>query len=216
MILVTHENMRKILKVISISFFSLICHSAAFAKVVPRIPGIDRTVVKQAFKARECSGDKNDVMTIVDYSKPSSEKRLWVVDVKKRKVLLNTFVAHGKNSGFSKSTVFSNKNGSLTSSLGLFRTAQSYYGQHGYSLRLSGMEKNFNDNAWSRAIVVHGSSYADEGFVSQYKRTGRSWGCFAVGKKVTKELINTIKNGSLLFAYYPDKKWLSESKVLNC
>lgn len=210
--------MREIIKKVSlgVSLVVLASGSLAYAKSLPKIPGVDRTVLKKAVKARECVGNDSDIMTIVDYSKPSSEKRLWVLDLKKKKVLYNTFVSHGKNSGFTESKYFSNKNGSLASSLGVFRTAQTYYGQHGYSLRLSGLEKNFNDNAWRRAIVFHGSDYAGERFVKEHNRAGRSWGCFAVGKKLTKEIINTIKDGSLIFAYYPDKKWLSESKVLNC
>jgi len=158
--------------------------------------------------------EKKDLITIIDYSKPSSEKRLWVIDVRKSKVLFNTWVSHGKNSGQMRATSFSNQPGSLKSSLGVFVTDnEPYMGGNGYSLRLNGLEP-VNSNAYRRAVVIHGAWYANSAVAKKYGQLGRSFGCPAVSPELAKPLINTIKNHTLVFVYYPDKNWLKHSAFL--
>ena len=182
------------------------------------IKNLDKKIVKMAMtaynKAAAKGKIKQNVITIIDYSKPSTEKRMWVIDLTKQKVLYNLHVAHGKNSGANKSTKFSNASGSKASSLGVFITAETYQGKNGYSLRLDGLEKGVNDKARQRAVVIHGANYANASFIKRAGRLGRSWGCPAIAKKISKPVINTIKNGSLVFAYYPDSKWLRSSQYI--
>jgi hypothetical protein len=158
---------------------------------------------------------KKPILTIIDYSKPSSQKRLWVFDIQKNRILFNTYVTHGKNSGGASATSFSNHPGSLKSSIGVFVTAESYVGKNGYSLRLKGLEQGVNDHAYRRAIVIHGANYANPDNIRTYGQIGRSWGCPAVDANLAKPLINTIKENSLVVAYYPDRKWLANSRFLN-
>ncbi|MES2218274.1 MAG: murein L,D-transpeptidase catalytic domain family protein [Pseudomonadota bacterium] len=165
--------------------------------------------------ARHKGYDNQQLLTIVDYSKPSTEKRLWVVDLKDNSILFNTWVAHGKNSGDLNSASFSNSARSLKSSLGVFVTEGTYDGHNGYSLRVQGLEHGFNDNAMSRAIVFHGADYANPNSTRGLGRLGRSWGCFAVDRNVSHSLINTIKNNTVVVAYYPDPRWLRTSAYLN-
>jgi hypothetical protein len=165
--------------------------------------------------ARQKGLDSKQLLTIVDYSKPSTERRLWVVDMKNHKVLFNTWVAHGKNSGGVTSDSFSNDPRSLKSSLGVFLTSEAYSGHHGTSLRVKGLEHGINDNAYSRSVVFHGADYVSQDVAKQLGRLGRSWGCFAVGQEVIRPLVNTIKNNTLVVAYYPDKRWLRNSEYLN-
>ena len=157
--------------------------------------------------------DNKQLLTIVDYTKPSNEPRLWVVDLKHARVLFNTWVTHGRNSGSTIATSFSNQRGSLKSSLGVFLTTGSpYVGGNGYSLRLLGLEKGINDMAYRRDIVFHGAWYANH---NRYGGAlGRSWGCFAVDEKTVHPLINTIKDNTLVFVYYPDRNWLNHSRFL--
>lgn len=154
------------------------------------------------------------ILTIIDFSKPSTERRLWVIDLHKQKVLYNTWVTHGKNSGHIKANSFSNKPGSLKSSLGVFLTGKPYIGSVGYALHLTGLESGFNDNAYRRSVVVHGAWYANPNVLSKYGQLGRSFGCPAVSDTIAKSLINTIKDRALVFAYYPDRKWLEKSMFL--
>lgn len=156
---------------------------------------------------------KQQLLTVIDYSKPSSEKRLWVFDLNSGKTLFNTWVAHGKNSGGVNATSFSNNPGSLKSSIGVFVTAEPYEGKNGYSLRLRGLEPGINNYAYERAIVIHGAWYANPGNISK-NGIGRSWGCPAVDASLAKPLINTIKDDTVVFAYYPDRNWLSHSRFL--
>lgn len=165
-------------------------------------------------KAKHEGHVHNEKLTIIDYTKPSNRKRLWVLDMKKNKVLFHELVAHGKQSGDIYAKHFSNKSGSHQSSVGVYETANTYTGSKGFSLRLAGLEKGYNDHAMSRAIVIHGAWYAEPGFVKKYGRTGGSWGCPAVANKVAKPLIQTIKNGSVVFAYGKDSSWLSHSQYL--
>jgi L,D-transpeptidase catalytic domain len=157
---------------------------------------------------------KQKIITIIDYSLPSSVKRLWVVDITRQKVLYHTLVAHGKHTGGLVAKHFSDKPGSLASSLGLFLTENTYIGSKGYSLRLRGLEPGFNDMARSRAIVMHGAWYATSDFAAHHGRLGLSWGCPAVSPQLARPIINDIKGGSLVFAYYPDTRWLQRSKFL--
>jgi hypothetical protein len=136
---------------------------------------------------------------------------MWVIDLKKQKVLYNMHVSHGKNSGEVRSTKFSNVSGSHASSLGVFVTGETYTGKNGYSLRIDGLEKGVNDKARARAIVVHGADYATAAFVKRYGYLGRSHACPAIPQEISRPVINTIKNGSLIFAYYPDRSWLRSS-----
>jgi hypothetical protein len=180
---------------------------------------IDQNVLKLSLiayiKAHHRGMDDKQLLTIVDYSKPSSERRLWVVDLKHEKVLFNTWVTHGKNSGNVTPTSFSNQRGSLKSSIGVFMTIDApYVGSNGYSLRLVGLEHGINDNAYQRDIVVHGAWYADAAIAKKYGALGRSWGCLAVSDKLARPLINTIKDRTLVFVYYPDRKWLNKSAFL--
>lgn len=142
-----------------------------------------------------------DLVTIVDYSKPSKEKRFYVLDLKKRRLLFRELVAHGEGSGVDKATIFSNGGGTHASSPGAYVTAETYCGDHGYSLALDGVERGVNDQARERNIVVHGAEYVSESFVRQHGRTGRSWGCPALDDAVAKTVIDTIKDGSLLYIW---------------
>jgi L,D-transpeptidase catalytic domain len=155
------------------------------------------------------------VLTVVDYSKPSSAKRLFVLDVNTGKVLFKTFVAHGKNSGLGYANSFSNEEESYKTSLGFFITNNTYNGSNGYSLKLKGCEKGINDKAEERAIVIHGAQYANEDFLQSNGYLGRSYGCPAVPEKMSKQIIDVIKNGSCLFLYHPTKKYINASKILN-
>jgi hypothetical protein len=165
--------------------------------------------------ARQRGLANKQFLTLIDYSKPSNERRLWVVDMRTSKVLFNTWVSHGKNSGDVNATSFSNELGSLKSSIGVFVTQGTpYEGGNGYSLRLMGLEQGFNDNAYRRAIVVHGAWYVDPEVIKRYGQLGRSWGCPAVGSDTVRPLINTIRDNSLVVVYYPDRNWLSNSTFL--
>jgi hypothetical protein len=166
-------------------------------------------------KARKSGLDRKELLTIIDFSLPSTAKRLWVFDLKHGHMLYNTWVSHGKNSGGVQATSFSNKNGSLKSSLGVFVTDSTpYMGGNGYSLRLRGLEEGINDHAYDRDIVFHGARYVNADTIQQYGQVGRSWGCPAVSDRLAKPLINTIKEQTLVFAYYPDNNWLRHSKFL--
>lgn len=155
------------------------------------------------------------LLSIIDFTKPSSEKRFFVIDVENRKLLYNTLVAHGKNSGYINATRFSNRVGSRKSSLGFYKTGNSYYGKRGFSLKLDGLEKGINDNARRRGIVIHGANYVDERFAGENGIIGRSWGCPAVSKKLSKEIINLLKGGSLLFIYGDDERYKENSSIAN-
>ncbi|BBB15687.1 uncharacterized protein RVIR1_12280 [Candidatus Rickettsiella viridis] len=166
-------------------------------------------------KARQQGLDKQRVLTIVDFTKPSTARRLWVLDLNKHTVLFNDYVAHGQNSGANYANNFSDNPGSLASSLGVFLTESTYGGKHGYSLRVKGLDKGFNDKAESRDIVFHRADYATAQFAQAHGRLGRSWGCFAVIPAIADSLIHTIKDGTLVVAYYPDPSWLSKSQFLS-
>jgi hypothetical protein len=159
----------------------------------------------------EMEYSNEDIVTIIDFSLPSTEKRLFILDLKKQEILYHTLVAHGKNTGANMATKFSNNKGSNQSSLGLYRTGESYQGKHGYSLRLDGLEKGFNDNARSRAVVMHSASYVSESFIKRHGRLGRSWGCPALPVELSKEIIDLIKGGSCLYIYADDSNYIENS-----
>lgn len=158
---------------------------------------------------------KKHVLTVIDYSQPSKDQRMYVIDLDHNKLLMNLRVAQGKGTGWMKAEHFSNVPQSKQSSLGLFETEHTYIGKHGLSLRLKGLDQGFNSNAESRAIVVHSAPYVSEDFANKYNRVGNSFGCPAVDKKYSNQLIDTIKDGSLIFSYYPDSNFLSHSQYLH-
>jgi|ERR1035437_2640485 hypothetical protein len=157
---------------------------------------------------------KKNLITIIDYSKPSTQKRFFVIDLEKRQLIYCCLVAHGKNSGDNYAKNFSNTNGSLKSSLGFFLTAEAYQGEHGYSLRLEGVEKGINDNARIREIVIHGATYVSDEFIKKYGMLGRSWGCPALPVDISKEIIDKISGGSCLFIYADDPYFKENSVFL--
>ncbi|MCH9763534.1 MAG: murein L,D-transpeptidase catalytic domain family protein [Gammaproteobacteria bacterium] len=183
-----------------------------------KAPELDTKILKYALiayqKALSAGLTKKPILTVVDYSKPSSEQRLWVFDVNQEKLLFNTHVAHGQNSGGITPTHFSNQVSSKESSLGTYVTLETYMGSNGYSLNLKGLEKGINDNAYTRRVVVHGANYVEPNYIKSIGHAGRSWGCLAVAKTLSKSFINLIKDGSVIFAYYPDKQYISHSHYL--
>lgn len=156
-----------------------------------------------------------EILTLVDFSKPSTEERFYVFDMRHKKLLFTSLVSHGKNSGGNYATSFSNKTGSLKSSLGFFLTENTYQGRNGYSLVLNGLEKRINDKAKERAIVIHGAAYSNPSVIASSGRLGRSFGCPALPLAVSKPIINTIKGGSLLFIYANNQNYLSYSPILS-
>jgi hypothetical protein len=181
---------------------------------------LDATVLRLALNAATCAREAGSVvnerlLTVIDYSRPSTQPRLWVLDLVRERVLFEERVAHGQGSGDNLATRFSNLNGSHATSLGLFRTADTYVGTNGYSLRLDGLEPGVNDRARERAIVVHGAPYVSDANIRALGRLGRSHGCPALRPAVARRLIDTIKDGSLVFAYYPDRQWLNGSRFLS-
>lgn len=151
-------------------------------------------------------------ITIVDFSQVSTEDRLFIIDLENQKIIYQTYVAHGKNSGLNVVNKVSNISKSLQSSPGFYITGETYYGKHGYSLRLDGMETGINDNARMRAIVMHGADYVSKQFINQHHRLGRSWGCPAIPNEISKEIINLIKNGSCLYIHIDDPVYLEQSE----
>ena len=175
-------------------------------------------VLKLALQAYDHAIDQGDttqnLLTIVDYSLPSNERRLWVLDLAQQRVLFHTLVAHGKNSGRLMAKQFSNGLDTLKSNIGTLLTGKTYWGQHRYSLQLRGLEKGFNDHASMRHIVMHGAQYVSQAFVEAHGAPGTSWGCLALDKHLVRPIIDTIKNGTLVFLYYPDQRWLTNSAYL--
>ena len=170
----------------------------------------------QGYKTLLASGKiKNDkIISIVDFGMASGKKRLFVIDLKNSKILYNTYVSHGRNSGREMASNFSNQPESFMSSPGFYITRDTYIGKHGYSLRLNGEEKGINDNALNRAIVMHSAAYVDESVVRSQGFVGRSLGCPAVPEKLHKGIIDNIKNGSCLFIYSPGAGYVANSKLI--
>jgi hypothetical protein len=200
-------------------------HATDLAADLIRVaPGINPQVVAMAIDSLDCAnraqgsvpGGLARRLAVIDYSLPSAQPRLWVFDLQTRRLLLVERVAHGRDSGENTTTRFSNLPGSHQSSLGLFRTSDTYTGHNGYSLRLDGLEPGFNDRARERAIVIHGAPYVSDKTISVRGGVGRSWGCPAVRLEIARSLIDTIKDGQYLFAYYPDAQWLQHSPLRSC
>jgi hypothetical protein len=194
--------------------------SSLLRELSKQAPALNRHVLELGLTALACASRHDDTPPqrygVIDYSLPSTAIRLWVFDLATRRLLHAERVAHGKYSGDNYTRSFSNEPGSLQTSLGLFRTSETYQGNNGYSLRLDGLEPGFNDRARERAIVMHGAAYVSENSVQQLGRLGRSWGCPAVRASVARPLIDELKDGQYVFAYYPDAEWLQSSSLLSC
>lgn len=195
-------------------------HADDLSPLLQQAPGLKAEVLRLALNAAKKAEEqglvqRRDLLTVIDYSIPSSQPRLFVFNLAAKKLLFRELVAHGKNSGGDATTAFSNSPGSLETSLGLYVTADTYNGHNGYSLRLKGLDEGFNDMALDRAIVLHGAAYVSQEAVKVLGRLGRSWGCPAVSSVVSKKIIDTIRGGSAVFAYYPDKGWLATSVFLH-
>lgn len=171
---------------------------------------------EQAFQgyAQLHSTNKN-ILSIIDFTQPSTEKRMVVLDMENHKVLYHTLVSHGRNSGEKYAVSFSNKEGSFQSSLGFYSTANTYQGGNGYSLVLNGLEGGINDQAKARAVVIHGADYVSQKIIQSTGRLGRSYGCPALPRELAKPIINTIKNGTLLYIYAKNKEYLAKTKIIN-
>jgi hypothetical protein len=189
--------------------------------VSAKADGVSTDALSLALAAVRCGVASGDIaapktLTVIDYSKPSTEPRLWVYEMATGKLLFKELVAHGKNTGDNFATRFSDQMNSLQSSIGLFVTGDTYVGSNGYSLRLDGLEPGFNAHARQRAIVMHGAPYVSTQFASAQGRIGRSWGCPALREAVARQVIDTIRGGGVIFSYYPDQTWLKASRFLNC
>jgi L,D-transpeptidase catalytic domain len=182
--------------------------------------GLSPEVLALALRAAAAAVERNEAvapatLTVIDFSRPSTAERMWVYDLRTRELLFKELVSHGRGSGRTDATAFSNQPESNKSSLGLYRTAETYFGKHGYSLRLDGLEPGVNDRARDRGIVMHAADYVNGGAAKAQGYLGRSLGCPAVRPEITRELIETVKDGGLVFAYYPDPAWLAASTYLN-
>jgi len=221
---------------VAIAVLSLLCASPAFASRLHstgtaaalshdtwstvQLDGLDGQILALALQSASAAVERGDAdlpstLTVIDYSKPSTEPRLWVFDVRTHELLFHELVSHGRGSGKTMATSFSNDPSSNKTSLGLFKAAEPYIGHNGYSLRLDGLEKGRNDNARDRAIVIHGAPYVNAATAKANGYLGRSLGCPAVRPEIAHQLIDTVKAGGLIFAYYPDQGWLKSSTYLN-
>lgn len=221
---------------VAVAVLSLLCISPAFASGASstgaaaalsreawstvRLDGLGPEVFGLALQSASAAVEHGDValpstLTVIDYSRPSTEPRMWVFDVRTHELLFHELVSHGRGSGKTMATSFSNDASSNKTSLGLFRTAEPYIGHNGYSLRLDGLEKGRNDNARDRAIVIHGAPYVNAATAKANGYLGRSLGCPAVRPEIARRLIDAVKGGGLLFAYFPDQAWLKTSSYLN-
>lgn len=176
--------------------------------------GLNRDVFDYALRGLQKINPSKAILAIVDLSQPSVNKRLYVIDLVKHKLLFRTYVAHGRNSGDLYAKKFSNDMSSYQSSLGFHQTLDTYQGKHGLSLKLKGLEPGFNTNVLDRAVVMHGADYVSENFIRKIGRLGRSFGCPAIPYDVHKDIIETLKNGACLFVYSPDKQYLQKSSFL--
>jgi L,D-transpeptidase catalytic domain len=184
-------------------------------------PEADPRVLSLALEARDCAAKEllqapSARLAVIDYSLPSTARRLWVFDLEKRELLFSEYVAHGQGTGENFAREFSNRDGSHQSSLGMFRTTETYSGKNGYSLKMEGLEPGVNDAAMARAIVMHGADYVNPDMAKQQGRLGRSWGCPALRPEVAAAVIDSLKHGQMIFAYYPDTQWLSHSPFIGC
>jgi hypothetical protein len=177
--------------------------------------GLDTDVFRKALvgyfnlKKTNLISPARQIITIIDFTRRSSQKRLWIVDLASAKLLFNTLVAHGQGSGGDMATSFSNLENSHQSSLGFYITSETYFGKHGFSMKLEGMDKGFNTNARDRAVVVHGADYVSQSFINKTGRLGRSHGCPALPVELTNTIINTIKGQTCLFINGPATNYTS-------
>lgn len=191
----------------------LVYHSIDFGEDMPDIETF--ALALQGYQKLVLKGKiSNPKLSIIDFNRSANEKRLWVIDMEKKEVLYHTLVAHGRNSGQEFAQSFSNASGSFQSSLGFYLTAFKYNGKHGNSLKLYGLEKNINDAAFDRGIVIHGADYVSEQFIKNNGRLGRSLGCPAVPEDVCSNLVNSIQDGSCLFIYKNDDEYLAKSNLI--
>lgn len=195
------------------------------AELVQRLhrlaPDADPGVIALAVEARACALKGGNVqagtrLAVIDYTRPSTQKRLWVFDLDRSQLLYTEHVAHGRGSGENFATSFSNRDSSHQTSLGLFTTNETYVGGNGYSLRMDGLEPGINDNARDRLIVMHGAPYVNPAQAQQQGRLGRSFGCPALRPQVAQQVIDTLKQGQMLFAYADEAEWLSGSRYFGC
>ena len=204
------------------SYFTITTHAAEqiYTAINLQQYGLSREAFEYAWKGyqyllKKKQISRSDYLTICDFSQSSKQKRLYLIDLTNNTLLMNTFVAHGRNSGREYATKFSNKPNSLQSSLGFYITKTTYTGEHGLALKIEGVDPGFNDNAWRRNIVIHGAAYIEDAWLHHSPYMGRSYGCPALPQKETITIINTIKNGTCLFIYHPAKNYLLGSKILN-
>ncbi|HMM67657.1 MAG TPA: murein L,D-transpeptidase catalytic domain family protein [Dokdonella sp.] len=195
--------------------------SSLLDRLLEQAPDAPPQVLTLALEARDCAAELGAAapsarLAVVDYSRPSTERRLWLFDLQTQRLLHAEYVAHGRGSGENFAHAFSNVEGSHQSSLGLFRTEGTYIGGNGYSLLLDGLEPGTNDRARERRIVMHGANYVDPLQALRQGRLGRSFGCPALRPQVARAVIDDLKDGQLLFAYYPDPAWLAHSPYLSC
>jgi hypothetical protein len=193
--------------------------AAILASAAPKAdPGVIELATRALYCAEETDLARNPpTLSVIDYSRPSTQPRLWVFDLGQQRLLFEELVAHGRNTGGNQAVHFSNAPGSLMSSIGVFVTADTYIGHNGYSLHLRGLEPGFNDHALDREIVIHGAAYVDPAIAGNLGRLGRSFGCPAVRPVIARPLIDAIRGGSLVVAYYPDQAWLHGSALVgNC
>ena len=198
--------------------YSLIC-SIFLCNADLSSSAISQKLLKIASKGYEYSKSHNithsPIMIIADYSQASTNKRLWIINMETKKVLANSYVAHGLNSGSNFATRFSNNFASKKSSLGFFITQNHYIGSHGKSIKLKGLEKNINDNAFKRGVIIHSASYVNEATIDSLHRLGRSWGCLAVNKNTLHTILEHVTQPSLVLSYYPDSEWINSSRLLS-
>ncbi|WP_100639694.1 murein L,D-transpeptidase catalytic domain family protein [Marinobacter salexigens] len=192
-------------------------HPLQLDKTLVRLaPQANPHVLQLAARAISCAAPDAERLAVIDFSLPSKQSRLWVFDLKNEVLLFKELVSHGQGSGNAMASQFSNVPESHQSSIGLFRTLNSYHGRNGYSLRLEGLESGVNDLAYQRAIVIHGADYVSESFIEKTGRLGRSHGCPAVRQEIAGKLIDSLKENQYLFTYYPDSEWLASSEFLSC
>lgn len=179
-------------------------------------PQVAKLALEAYFEAQDRGIHVNKpILSVIDYSLPSNIKRFWVLDLDNQKVLYSSLVSHGQNSGdTTHSYKFSNQPGSLETSLGLTLTENTYFGAYGYSLKIKGLEPGINNNVYRRTIIIHGAPYVTQEYIKYYGAIGLSWGCPALEQELAKPIIDTIKDGTLVFSYYPDSAWLHKSIFL--
>ena len=215
--------MRKTLAFLALSLLPAIAaaQSPDLSQLSRLAPDANPRVLSLALEARACASQSlgeapSPRLAVIDYSRASTEPRLWVFDLANNKLLFREVVAHGQGTGENMARAFSNIDGSHQTSLGLFRTGDTYQGGNGYSMRMEGLEPGTNDKAMSRAIVMRGAPYVNVQTARKQGRLGRSWGCPAVRPEVARQVIDSLKNGQMIFSYYPDTNWLAKSPFIKC